>query len=161
ANPENLYGAMKYSAEILLSKLSKVKSIKFCSLRFSRIYGKGMERNPVADFLKGIKNKKIILYDDLESEYDYIYVKDAANAIIFAIENNLEGIYNIGSGKGIKVYEIKKIFEDILKEKFEIEFKDKRKGKDLINIEKIKKKGFEIKYEIEEGIKEIISKEKN
>ncbi|MEM1578038.1 MAG: NAD-dependent epimerase/dehydratase family protein, partial [Candidatus Pacearchaeota archaeon] len=131
-------------------------SIKFCSLRFSRIYGKGMERNPVADFLKGIKNKKVILYDDLESEYDYIYVKDAANAIIFAIENNLEGIYNIGSGKGIKVYEIKKIFEDILKEKFEIEFKDKRKGKDLINIEKIKKKGFKIKYEIEEGIKEII-----
>ncbi|MEO0276331.1 MAG: NAD-dependent epimerase/dehydratase family protein [candidate division WOR-3 bacterium] len=161
ANPENLYGAMKYSAEILLSNLSKVKSIKFCSLRFSRIYGEGMERNPVADFLKGIKNKKVILYDDLESEYDYIYVKDAANAIIFAIENNLEGIYNIGSGKGIKVYEIKKIFEDILKEKFEIEFKDKRKGKDLINIEKIKNKGFKIKYEIEEGIKEIISKEKN
>ncbi|MEO0289699.1 MAG: hypothetical protein ABIN15_00485 [candidate division WOR-3 bacterium] len=90
-----------------------------------------------------------------------LYVKDAANAIIFAIENNLEGIYNIGSGKGVKVYEIKKIFEKFQKKEFEIEFKDKRKGRDLINIEKIKKKGFEKKYEIEEGIKEIILKEKN
>lgn len=157
ANPENLYGAMKYSAEILLSNLSKLKNIRFCALRFSRIYGEGMERNPIADFLKGTKDKKVILYDDLDAEYDYIYVKDAANAIIFAIENNLEGIYNIGSGKGIKVYEIKEIFENILKEKFEIEFKSKRKGKDLIDIEKIRNKGFEIKYDIKKGIKELIS----
>ncbi len=156
ANPENLYGAMKYSAEILLTNLSKIKNIKFCALRFSRIYGEGMERNPIADFLKGIKDKKIILYDDLEAEYDYIYVKDAANAIVFAIEKGLEGVYNIGSGKGIKVYEIKKIFEKILKKEFEIEFKIKRKGKDLMNIEKIKNEGFEIKYGIENGIEELI-----
>jgi nucleoside-diphosphate-sugar epimerase len=136
ANPQNLYGATKFSAEILLSNLSKIKKIKFCALRFSRIYGEGMERNPIADFLKGIKNKKVILYDDFDAEYD------------------IEGIFNIGSGKGIKVFEIKKIFENIIKEKFEIEFKDKRKGKDILNIDKIKKIGFEIKYNIEEGILE-------
>jgi nucleoside-diphosphate-sugar epimerase len=113
-----------------------------------------MERNPIADFLKGIKNKKVILYDDFDAEYDYIYVKDASNAILFSIENEIEGIFNIGSGKGIKVFEIKKIFENIIKEKFEIEFKDKRKGKDILNIDKIKKIGFEIKYNIEEGILE-------
>lgn len=157
ANPQNLYGAMKYSAEVLLSNLAKIKNIKFCALRFSRIYGKEMERNPIADFLKGIRDKKVILYDDFEAEYDYIYAKDAANAIVFAIENNLEGIYNVGSGKGIKVYEIKNIFEEILNGKFEIEFKDKRKGIDLIDIEKIKKKGFKIKYNIKEGIKELFS----
>jgi UDP-glucose 4-epimerase len=154
ANPQNLYGATKFSAEILLSNLSKIKKIKFCALRFSRIYGEGMERNPIADFLKGIKNKKVILYDDFDAEYDYIYVKDASNAILFSIENEIEGIFNIGSGKGIKVFEIKKIFENIIKEKFEIEFKDKRKGKDILNIDKIKKIGFEIKYNIEEGILE-------
>jgi len=152
ANPQNLYGATKFSAEILLSNLAKIKKIKFCALRFSRIYGEGMERNPIADFLKGIKNKKVVLYDDFDAEYDYIYVKDASRAILFAIENEIEGIFNIGTGKGTKVSEIKEIFENLIKDKFEIEFKDKRKGKDILNIEKIKKKGFEIEYDIEKGI---------
>lgn len=156
ANPQNLYGATKFSAEILLSNLSKVKKIKFCALRFSRIYGEGMERNPIADFLKGIKNKKVILYDDFDAEYDYIYVKDAANSILFAIENEIEGIFNVGSRKGVKVFEIKKIFEDIIKDKFEIEFKEKRKGKDILDINKIKRMGFEIKYSIKDGIFDIL-----
>lgn len=156
ANPQNLYGATKFSAEILLSNLSKVKKIKFCALRFSRIYGEGMERNPIADFLKGIKNKKVILYDDFDAEYDYIYVKDAANSILFAIENEIEGIFNVGSRKGVKVFEIKKIFEDIIKDKFEIEFKEKRKGKDILDINKIKEMGFEIKYSIKDGIFDIL-----
>ena len=156
ANPQNLYGATKFSAEILLSNLSKVKKIKFCALRFSRIYGEGMERNPIADFLKGIKSKKVILYDDFDAEYDYIYVKDAANSILFAIENEIEGIFNVGSRKGVKVFEIKKIFEDIIKDKFEIEFKEKRKGKDILDINKIKRMGFEIKYSIKDGIFDIL-----
>lgn len=156
ANPQNLYGATKFSAEILLSNLSKVKKIKFCALRFSRIYGEGMERNPIADFLKGIKNKKVILYDDFDAEYDYIYVKDAANSILFAIENEIEGIFNVGSRKGVRVFEIKKIFEDIIKDKFEIEFKEKRKGKDILDINKIKRMGFEIKYSIKDGIFDIL-----
>lgn len=156
ANPQNLYGAMKFSAEILLSNLAKSKKINFCALRFSRIYGKGMQRNPIADFLKGLKRGKVILYDDFTAEYDYIYVKDAANAILTAIKNKWIGVYNIGSGKGIKVSEIKKIFEKLRGKKFKIEFKMRRKGKDILNIQKAKKLGFKNVYDIERGIKEIV-----
>jgi len=156
ANPQNLYGAMKFSAEILLSNLAKSKKIKFCALRFSRIYGKGMQRNPIADFLKGFKKRKVILYDDFSAEYDYIYVKDATRAILMAIENKWEGVYNTGSGKGIKVSEIKRIFEKLRGEKFKIEFKMKRKGKDILNVNRVKKLGFKNIYNIERGIKETL-----
>lgn len=155
-NPKNLYGAMKFSGEILLSNLAKSKKIKFCALRFSRIYGKGMQRNPIADFLKGFKKGKVILYDDFSAEYDYIYVKDAARAILMAIKNKWEGIYNTGSGKGIKVSEIKKVFEKLKGKKFKIEFKMKRKGKDILNVERIKKLGFKNIYNIKKGIREIL-----
>ncbi len=147
---------MKFSAEVLLSNLAKSKKIKFCVLRFSRIYGTGMQRNPIADFLKGFKRGKVILYDDLSAEYDYIYVKDAAGAILMAIENKWQGVYNIGSGKGIKVSEMKKTFEKLKGIKLKIEFKMRRKGKDVLNINKIKKLGFKNMYDIEKGIKEIL-----
>ncbi|MEO0280643.1 MAG: NAD(P)-dependent oxidoreductase [candidate division WOR-3 bacterium] len=158
----SLYGSMKFAAEGLLKTLSTKKNIKFTSLRFPRIYGPFMERNPVSDFLKALREKKkeVVLYDDYSSRYEYIFSYDAAEYILKVMGLGLEGIYNCGSGIVKSVLEIKNIFEKITGENFNINFKDKRKGVDTLNSEKIKK-FLKIEFtDFEEGIK-IILKEEN
>lgn len=158
----SLYGSMKFACEGLLKALSNKKNIKFTSLRFPRIYGPFMVRNPVSDFLKSLREKRnsVNLYDDYSSRYEYIFSYDAAEYIVKVMELGLEGIYNCGSGTVKSVLEIKNIFEKITGKNFYINFKDKRKGVDILDSEKIKK-FLNIKFtNFEEGIKRIFEEEK-
>ena len=157
----SLYGSQKYAAEGLLRALANKRGIKFSALRFPRIYGPFMQRNPVADFLIALRNKKdeVNLYDDFESRYEYIFSYDAAEYVLKIIESEVEGIYNAGSGQIKSVKEIKEIFEKITGKNFKINFIKKRKGADAIDSEEIQKI-LRIEFtDFEEGIKRTIDEE--
>lgn len=151
----SLYGSHKYAAEGLLKALAEKKNIKFTALRFPRIYGPFMQRNPIADFLIALRNKKneVNLYDDFDATYEYIFSYDCAEIILNIITNSIEGIYNCGTGEIKKVKDIKEIFEKITEKIFKINFIKKRKGVDILDSEKLREK-IKIKFtKMEEGIK--------
>jgi len=157
----SLYGSQKYAAEGLLKVLANKRGIKFTALRFPRIYGPFMQRNPVADFLIAMRNKKdeVNLYDDFSAKYEYIFSYDASEYIIKIMEKGIEGIYNTGSGQIKSVQEIKEIFDKITGKKFNINFIKKRKGVDAINSKKIQK-NLKIEFtDFEEGLRKILKEE--
>lgn len=54
-----------------------------------------------------IKNNREIRINDLAPRRDYLYVKDLVNAIILALDVNIEfEVFNIGSGESYSVGEI-------------------------------------------------------
>ena len=49
-----------------------------------------MRRNPIYDITKGlVERDKILLYEGLESNYDFIYVKDAVQALLKALDERV------------------------------------------------------------------------
>ncbi len=157
----SLYGSQKYAGEGLLKVFANKRGIRFTSLRFPRIYGPFMQRNPVADFLIALRNKKkeVNLYDDFSARYEYIFSYDAGEYIIKIMEKGIEGIYNAGSGQIKSVEEIKEIFEKITGEKFYINFIKRRRGVDVINSERIQRI-LRIEFtDFEEGIKRCLEEE--
>lgn len=117
-NPISYYGASKLACEKYLYIYGKRNDVNVVILRFSNIYGPGESYNrAIPNFIKNVTNNKSpIIYGDGSELRDYIYVDDAADATICAIQKNVDdntnSICNIASGD---VYTIKEIAEKIIK----------------------------------------------
>lgn len=114
--PKNTYyGSTKWNAENMIRLYRDKFSLSYTILRFSRLYGPLMERNPVFDMAYGIiKKNKVTLYDSAGSLYDFLYVDDAARALISSLDKKWDNeTINISSGTGIKVSEVFNIFKQV------------------------------------------------
>lgn len=87
--------------------------------------------------------------DDGTCIRDYVHVRDICGAQIFAMENQVDGTYNLGSHSGTSVYEIISAFIDTNRKDVEYSFTDRREGDPALliaNPNKFIDKGFEYKY---------------
>ena len=127
-NPTNYYGYTKLAIEENLKWFSRLKGLKFASLRYFNAAGydekgrvMGLEINPlnlipiVMEVAIGKREKMVIYGDDYDPIdgtciRDYVHVTDLARAHVAAasyLEKEKENlIVNLGSGKGISVNEI-------------------------------------------------------
>lgn len=113
------YGVSKLSVEKYLSLYSKRSGFKGISLRLGNPYGayqlRGTSVGLIARYLNLLKNKQPLeVWGDGSIIRDYIYIDDAAQAFVCAIDEPglLAGAYNIGSGIGRSINEIiKSVFE--------------------------------------------------
>jgi len=160
-NPLTEYGLTKTKAETAIKQHSN-----YVIYRFST--GFGLSPRPrldllVNDFLiRAMREKELIVY---EKDYwrSFIHVKDMANSLIFAIDNfdRMNGeIYNVGSEnlcitKKDVALKIKEYVD------FHLKFAEFRSDPDRRNykvcFKKIKSLGFNIKYDLDYGIKEIMN----
>ena len=87
---------------------------------------------------------------------EFLYVDDLANAILFAIKNNLEdNIYNIGTGTEISINNLAKTIQQVTSHKGNILWdRSKPDGtpRKLLDISKIKKLGFSHQYSLNDGL---------
>lgn len=87
---------------------------------------------------------------------EFLYVDDLANAVLFAINNNLEdNIYNIGTGIDISISNLAKAIQEVTSHKGNI-FWDSSKPdgtlRKLLDISKIKQLGYSHKYSLNDGL---------
>ena len=158
--PISPYGASKLACESYIHAFSKSYGLKYCSLRFTNVYGPNSfhKESVVAHFIKKILNKEeITVYGNGNQTRDYIFVNDIAKIIIRSFEDSYEGVYQLGSGVGTKLIDLIKHIEEANKQKASIIFKDKRAGElddTWADISKSKRaKLINDLTEIEEGIK--------
>ena len=84
-------------------------------LRFSNLYGKGMsDKNVMSTILKQIKTPDPIALRSTNPIRDFLWVEDAARAIIQSIQYDLKGIYNVGSGVGTSIGQLADLFVQII-----------------------------------------------
>ena len=150
------YGTTKFIGEEFCRLYARNFNLSFTVLRFARIYGPRMKRNPVYDMSVAFgSNKPVKLYESLQCEYDFIYVKDVVKALIMAQDKKWDRQeINIGTGKGTKLKEIYDIFCEVSGKKVEVEVLNDKTCRDVLNIDKAKSLGWETTYPLTEGLKE-------
>ena len=80
-------------------------------------YGPGENaRRLASSILRSTMKKEDIILKTPDSTKDYIFVDDVADALVLALEKNLRGIFNVGTGVGVKVREIAAAIAQILGE---------------------------------------------
>jgi UDP-glucose 4-epimerase len=159
-----LYCSSKLMQELLFDTFCTSKNITITHVRFSALYGTAMPWNGIiCNFIDQAKNnKKITLTNGNFVNADFLNSKDAANILLKAIENDIDGILNAASGSETSLLMLAKIIAASFDTTITIENNDLTNK--VIDSAKINTKKLE-KYirisdfiSLNEGIKSLIAK---
>lgn len=87
---------------------------------------------------------------------EFMYIKDLASAVCFALENNLEEpVYNVGVGKDLSIKDLALLIQKVTGHKGEILWDTSKPDgtpRKLLDIQKLNALGWEAQTELEEGL---------
>ena len=117
-NPVSPYGVAKLATENYLYYFYKTYGLKYISLRYANIYGPRQdpygEAGVVAIFSsKILKGKNPTINGDGLQTRDYVYVGDAVDINLKAIESDFTGPLNVGTGRETTVVELFNILKEV------------------------------------------------
>jgi len=157
--PSNMYGMSKVVCENMADILHHNNEINIISLRISSVYG--FDEQALGVFMTFVErardDKDLIIHGKGKDTRDFIYVRDVAYAVEAAIESNISGVFNIGSGKAHSISEIatkiNKIFENSGNLKFD-ESVDVEPRQYYMDCSKaVQELDWEAKYSLNRGLK--------
>ena len=171
--PTNPYAATKASAELIAQSYYHSFGLPIIITRGNNVYGPNQfPEKIIPRFIKLLKeNKKVTIQGDGSNVRAFIHVKDVVNAFDIILEKGVIGeIYNIGSddNEEYSVYDVAKMliqkikntdhegecnYDDHIEYIEDRPFNDKRY---YISNEKIKKLGWSIHANFDNGINELI-----
>jgi len=102
--PLSCYGASKRAAEGYLQIYRAAHALPTTALRFANVYGprqnpKG-EAGVVAIFSLALLEGRVpVIFGDGTKTRDYVYVEDIVRANLLAADRDVDGTFNIGTGK--------------------------------------------------------------
>ena len=168
-NPNSIYGMNKYQQEQMVLLLGKSLDISAISLRFQNVYGPGQSlSNPYTGILSVfstniLNSNNIEIYEDGNQTRDFIYIDDVIESIFSSIKSSdiQQDIFNVGSGKGIKVIDVARKLRDLYNSSIEINISGRYRVGDIRhNFADVKKSkaylGFESKTDFDSGIKNFV-----
>ncbi|MCZ6801823.1 MAG: GDP-mannose 4,6-dehydratase [Nitrospirae bacterium] len=110
-HPLSPYGISKLTGEHYLAYYEHVAGLGYVSLRYGNVYGPRQapegEAGVVAIFSQAMlkEGQPLINGNGLQTR-DYIFVDDVVSATVGAMQPNIQGTYNVGTGKESSVNEI-------------------------------------------------------
>ncbi len=151
----NKYVLSKHLSEDIVEYYSK--KVPSIVVRLSNIYGPTKLKRPdiIHTIMQNIfKDKEIRMWNS-KPKRDFIFVEDAADAILHLINSNFTGKVNLGSGKMHEIKEITDIMENLSGKKITFDEKPVSGPMEFVaDIDKIKKiTGWKPKFSLEEGLK--------
>ncbi|MCA6071865.1 MAG: ADP-glyceromanno-heptose 6-epimerase [Endomicrobium sp.] len=135
-SPLNMYGFSKHMFDLWLlnnNYINKVTGIKFFNVFGPNEYHKGDMRSVVCKSYDEVADKGLIKlfksynenYSDGEQRRDFIYIKDAIDAMYFLFKNpSKTGMFNLGTGKSRTWNDISKSIFAAVGKKENIEYID-------------------------------------
>lgn len=159
------YGKSKLIIDEMAAKL--FDKMHIIGLRYFNVFGpreqfKGRSASMIYHLSKQMKSgKRPRIFKFGEQKRDHIYVKDAVDATILAINAKKSSIYNIGTGIATSFNELIKVLNEALNTNFEPEYFDMPYDRktyqsdtqaDTKKAEKFL--GFKAKWTLKEGIKD-------
>lgn len=112
--PQSYYGVGKLAAEKYIKAFSERSRCSAVILRFASVYGHGETiQRAIPNFIKAALNgSSLVIYGDGLDLRDYVYIDDAVESIILALQQGKTtgcNVYNIASGQGYKIREVAEI----------------------------------------------------
>ncbi len=167
--PENIYGFSKLMMDrIAQDYMERFPELRIVGLRYFNVYGpresyKGRSASMIYQLaLKILHGQKPKLFKWGEQKRDFVYVKDVVRANLLALERDVSGVFNIGTGRARSFNEIMEILNRELGTDYEPDYfdcpydfyqehteADISRARDQL--------GYEPAYSLEEGIREYLS----
>ncbi len=108
--PSDFYSLTKLQGEILCEYYARNYDLDTIILRYAGIYGIGKNKGAIYNFTKEVLNgKSPRIFSDGNQTRDFVYIEDAVNATINAlnIADEIEfDVFNVGSGKETSINEL-------------------------------------------------------
>ncbi|MBL7163071.1 MAG: NAD-dependent epimerase/dehydratase family protein [Anaerolineales bacterium] len=109
ANPISPYGESKLAAEKMLWR--RDGNLETVVLRYGNVYGPGqdaLQNNGVIAIFSHtlLHGKQPLIFGDGSQTRDFVHVRDVVDANLAASKPGVEGIYNIGTGKGRSLLDV-------------------------------------------------------
>jgi UDP-glucose 4-epimerase len=129
--PTSPYGASKLMLEGYLSAYSSSFDVSGCALRFSNIYGPRSFHTGwvVAHFsTQVLAGEHLVVYGDGSQTRDYLFVGDLGEAIRAAMDSDVRGAFQLGSGKPTTLNQLIDVMRTVTGRDLEVEYRDFRPG---------------------------------
>lgn len=144
--PYSYYGATKLSNEFIMQSFAAKNNKELSILRFSVMYG-GFDpiARAIPNFIRAALKNETITIRGAKILRDYVHVDDVAKSIVCAVTSQGSGILNIGTGRGVSIYDAAKEIVNNTDSRSKIDIQSAAGGADIVlNIEKAEKSiGYE------------------
>ena len=132
ARPISPYPLAKLTVENYLNYY-QAQGVRATALRYANIYGPRQESNGeggvVAIFINTVLNNQTpVIFGDGNQTRDFLYVEDAAEAALKALERNDNLVCNIGTNEIITINQLLALINQELKKGVQPEFQQERFG---------------------------------
>jgi len=163
-NPSSVYGITKLAGEIICKLYSNSYGLNIAIPRLFSIYGPYSPTYSVtSNIIRQVLTKKSFQLGNTKPKRDFLYIKDAINAILLIMKKNKKfNDYNIGSGKSYSILEICNLVKQISNQDdhFIKTVRTKLRKNDfsdiICNSSKVRKLGWKPKISLEEGFERTI-----
>ena len=173
-NPLTPYDTHKLASEYMLSAYHKFYSVRTVTVRFASIYGPRQRVNNqlgwkpvIPEFVTKLLRREAPTMDgDGKQTRDFLYVKDAVDGVIRAMESNAPeansgGMFILGTNRETSINDIYQSIARLLKMDFEAR-RGPGKAEDIMRMRydytKAKRTfGFEPRTTVEEGLEETVA----
>src|SRR5437867_3448765 len=167
-NNTNFYGATKVAGEQMCRAFHHRYGLDYVGLRYMNVYGARQDYQGayIAVIMKILDNldqgKPPVVYGDGSQAYDFIYVRDCAQANICAAKvKTTDAFYNVGMGVRTSIKELAELVLEITKSDQKIQYEPAGLTfvKDRVGCPKKAKReiGFEAQVELREGLERLIT----
>jgi nucleoside-diphosphate-sugar epimerase len=174
-NPTTPYDADKLVSEYYAKIYHNIYGVKSTIVRFATVYGERQVVNEklnwrplVATFVKNVlNNENVVINGDGEQTRDLIYVKDAVQGVVKAMNSSINNadIHLLSTNTETSVNQVLGIVEEIINKKSNVKYTDPLKGdirRMRYDYSKAKSNlGFEPKYSLYDGIKNLVNYNNN
>jgi UDP-glucose 4-epimerase len=126
--PIGVYGVSKLLGERLLR--DQAYRLEGCTIAIGRlfnVYGPG-DPHPhlLPEVLRQLRHGLVLRLGDLESARDFVYVEDAAEALVALLHEDQSGVFNIGTGTTVRGRELVQAVAELIGREVEIELNHER-----------------------------------
>ena len=160
--PHSPYTKSKYLAEKLLFNFF-TNETNVVSLRIFNLYGLFQPKTfLIPSMIEQGLNSNIIKVNNSLTKRDYVYILDLIDLIERAIETpNANGVYNVGTGESYGTDFINECLSKILNKKIKLKSENINRSNEIVNCyannkKAIKELKWEIKYNLYNGLKDLI-----
>lgn len=138
-HPLSPYGVSKLAGEHYLAYYQHVAGLRSVALRYSNVYGPCQEpegeAGVVAIFAKKmLRGEQPIINGNGRQTRDYLFVDDAVGAAFGAMEQDVQGVYNVGTGQETSVNDIFRSLKALTKASCKERHGPAKKGEQLRSV---------------------------
>ena len=164
--PLSPYAVSKIASEMYCKTYAELYNMQTISLRYFNVFGP--RQNPNGEYAAVIPKftEKICagesptVFGDGKQTRDFVYVKDVARANILAMDSDISGLFNIGTGIQTSLNNLAKMIMDAAEISVDMKYEPAREGDvrhSVADISKAKSElGYKPEWELTDGIKETV-----